>query len=273
MPDGPGRAALVTGGSAGIGLAVAGVLVDTRHAVTIVGRDGDRLAAAVEELRGRGGNVTGMAADAADPDSVARVVSDHVAAFGRLDVVVANAGFGVVGPVQTLTVDDYRRQFETNVFGVIRTAHATLADLRKTSGRFVVIGSVSSHVSVAGSSAYSMSKFAVRAFAASLGHEMVPHGVTVTLISPGFVDSEIRRVDNRGVLREGGADSVPRWLIVPTPVAARQIVRAIARRRREAVITGHGRITVFMQRHAPWLIDWIVSRFGVKSRAQPPPAT
>jgi short-subunit dehydrogenase len=118
-----------------------------------------------------------------------------------------------------------------------------------------------------------MSKFAVRAFAASLGHELVPHGVTVTLISPGFVDSEIRRVDNRGVLREGGADSVPRWLVVPTTVAARQIVHAIARRRREAVITGHGRITVFMQRHAPWLVDWIVSRFGVKSRAQPPSAT
>ena len=193
--------------------------------------------------------------------------------FGRLDVVVANAGFGVVGPVQALTLDDYRRQLETNVFGVVRTAHATIAELKKTRGRFVIIGSVSGHVGVPGSSAYSMSKFAVRGFAASLGHELAPHGVSVTLISPGFVDSEIRRVDNRGVLSEAAADPVPRWLRVTTPVAARDIVRAIARRRREAVITGHGRITVFMQRHVPALVDWIVRRFGVRTRAEPPPAT
>ena len=226
-----------------------------------------------QELTAGGRRALALPCDVTVDGDLEGAVAAAREAFGRLDVVVANAGFGVVGPIQALTVDDYRRQFETNVFGVVRTAHATLAELKKTRGRFVVIGSVSGHVSVPGSSAYSMSKFAVRAFAASLGHELAPHGVTVTLISPGFVDSEIRRVDNHGVLSEAGADPVPRWLIVPTPVAARHIVRAIARRRREAVITGHGRITVFIQRHAPWLVDWIVRRFGVKSRAEPPAAT
>lgn len=240
--------------------------------MVLAARRVDRLRALSDELTASGRRALAVPCDVTVEGDLGRAVAAARDAFGRLDVVVANAGFGVVGPVQALTVDDYRRQFETNVFGVIRTAHATVADLMKTRGRFVVIGSVSGHISVAGSSAYSMSKFAVRAFAASLGHELAPHRVTVTLISPGFVDSEIRRVDNRGVLRDGGADSVPRWLIVPTPVAARRIVRAIARRRREAVITGHGRTTVFMQRHAPWLVHWIVSRFGVKSRAQPPPA-
>jgi hypothetical protein len=83
----------------------------------------------------------------------------------------------------------------------------------------------------------------------------------------------MRRVDNRGVLSKAGTDPVPRWLIMPAPVAARRIMRAIARRRREAVITAHGRLTVFVQRHAPWLVDWIVRRFGVKSRTEPPAAT
>ena len=70
---------------------------------------------------------------------------------------VANAGFGVVGEVTRLTLDDYRRQFETNVFGVLRTVYATLDDLRRTRGRLVIIGSVSGHLSTPGASAYGMS--------------------------------------------------------------------------------------------------------------------
>jgi NAD(P)-dependent dehydrogenase (short-subunit alcohol dehydrogenase family) len=239
----------------------------------LTARRADRLHALAQELTAGGGRALALACDVTVDGDLERAVVAAREAFGRLDVVVANAGFGVVGPVQALTLDDYRRQLETNVFGVVRTAHATIAELKKTRGRFVIIGSVSGHVGVPGSSAYSMSKFAVRGFAASLGHELASHGVAVTLISPGFVDSEIRRVDNRGVLREASADPVPRWLRVTTPVAARAIVRAIARRRREAVITGHGRITVFMQRHVPALVDWIVRRFGVRSRVEPPPAT
>ncbi len=239
----------------------------------LTARRADRLHALAQELTAGGGRALALACDVTVDGDLERAVAAAREAFGRLDVVVANAGFGVVGPVQALTLDDYRRQLETNVFGVVRTAHATIAELKKTRGRFVIIGSVSGHVGVPGSSAYSMSKFAVRGFAASLGHELAPHGVAVTLISPGFVDSEIRRVDNRGVLSETSADPVPRWLRVTTPVAARDIVRAIARRRREVVITGHGRITVFMQRHVPALVDWIVRRFGVRSRVEPPPAT
>src|SRR5206468_10243040 len=110
-------------------------------------------------------------------------------ALGKLDVVVANAGFGVTGKLETLTLDDYRRQLETNVFGVLRTIYATLEDLKKSHGRLVVIGSVSGHVAVAGSSAYSMSKFAVRGLAASLGHELAEHGASLTLVSSGVVVS------------------------------------------------------------------------------------
>lgn len=198
-----------------------------------------------------------------------RVTAEARAAFGRIDVVVANAGFGVVGPVERLGLDDYRRQFETNVFGVLRTAHATLADLKTSRGRFVVIGSVSGHIATPGSSPYAMSKFAVRALAEALGHELAPAGVAVTLVSPGFVESEIRRVDNDGVFRADSPEPIPAWLVVPVERAARTIVRAVARRRREIVVTGHGKVAVWLQRHVPWLVAGGIRAFGVRSRSEP----
>jgi short-subunit dehydrogenase len=190
-------------------------------------------------------------------------------AFGRLDVVVANAGFGVVGPLERLALEDYRRQFETNVFGVLRTVYATLDDLRASRGRLAIVGSVAGHVATPGSSPYAMSKFAVRALAEALGHELAPAGVSVTLVSPGFVESEIRRVDNHGVVREDSPESVPAWLLVSAPRAARVIVRAVARRRREVVVTGHGKVAVFFQRHLPWLVAAGIRTFGVRSRPEP----
>ncbi|HZW75123.1 MAG TPA: hypothetical protein VFF43_16375, partial [Caldimonas sp.] len=81
--------------------------------------------------------------------------------------------------------------------------------------------------------------------------------------------SEIRRVDNQGVLRADTRDIVPKFLIVPTDRAARHIVRAIARRRREVVVTGHGKVFVFLHRHAPWLTSIVIRTFGVRSRGEP----
>jgi short-subunit dehydrogenase len=190
-------------------------------------------------------------------------------AFGRIDVVVANAGFGVVGPVERLTLADYRRQFETNVFGVLRTIYATLDDLQRTRGHLAIIGSVSGHLATPGGSPYAMSKFAVRALADALRNELRRSRVAVTLLSPGFVESEIRLVDNQGALRTGGRDIVPPWLCMSAELAARKIVTAIARRRREVVITGHGKALVFVQRHLPGVMSALVGLSGYTDRADP----
>jgi short-subunit dehydrogenase len=188
--------------------------------------------------------------------------------FGRIDVVIANAGFGVAGNVEKLKIDDYRRQFETNVFGLLRTVYATLDDLKKSHGNLILLGSVAGHIPLPGNSAYSMSKFAVRAFAGSLVDELRPMGITVTLVSPGFVDSEIRKVDNQGALHSETRDPIPAWIRVTTPKAAREILNAAARGKSERVITGHGKAIVMLNRFAPWLIQ-LVKRSGLRARAEP----
>src|SRR5262249_22823268 len=104
-----------------------------------------------------------------------------------------------------------------------------------------------------GGRAWAVSRGAGAALAASLRGELLADGVGVVLVSPGFVESEIRRVDNRGVHHPDADDPVPRWLVVPVARAAQVIVRAIARRRREGIVTGHGQV-------AFWLSPWIAER-------------
>jgi len=265
-----GNAVFITGASSGIGAALAREFADEGADVALAARRVDRLEALASQIGKTGRRAVVIACDVTRDGDLERAAGQARAALGKLDVVVANAGFGVTGKLETLSLDDYRRQLETNVFGVLRTIYATLDDLKKTRGRLVLIGSVSGHVAVPGSSAYSMSKFAVRGLADSLGHELASYGVAVTLISPGFVESEIGQVDNRGVWRpQAPRRPLPASVVMATPTAARRIVRAVARRRREVVITGFGKAAVVLQRHAPWLLAAIIRRFGIKGRREP----
>lgn len=261
-----GKVALITGASAGIGAALAREMARDGADLVLTARREDRLRDLAREIEAIGRHALVVGCDVTRDGDLERAVAAAVERYGRLDIAIANAGFGVAGPVEQLTLDDFRRQLETNVFGVLRTLYASLPELRKTRGQFVVVGSVAGHVPTAGTSAYSMSKFAVRGLAESIHDELAAGGVSVTLVSPGFVDSDIRRVDNHGNVHEQAPDPVPAWLRVPTDRAARTIVRAIGRRRREVVVTGHGKALVLLYRHVPWLLRFALARFGTPKR-------
>ena len=264
-----GKVVFITGASAGIGAALALEFARQGADVALAARRRDRLEALAEDVRRLGRRAVATSCDVRMDGDLERAVGEAVAALGRIDVVVANAGFGVAGELRRLALPDYRRQFETNVFGVLRTVYASLIELEKTRGTLVIIGSVAGHVAAPGSTPYAMSKFAVRALSEGLGHELASRGVAVVLVSPGFVESELRQVDNEGRFRSEARDRVPGWLVMPSASAARKIVRAVARRRREVVITGHGKIFVFTQRHAPWLVARLIRILGIRGRAEP----
>jgi short-subunit dehydrogenase len=260
--------ALITGASSGIGAALARELAREGARLVLMARRRERLEALQTELATAGADAVVHVGDVTQRADLDAVVALAVERYGRLDMIVANAGFGVVGRVEKLEVDDYRRQFETNVFAVLETIKACLPELRKSHGRLVLLGSVAGYISTANASPYAMSKFAIRALALALEHEVAPYGVSVTLISPGFVVSEIRQVDNRGAHHATAKDPLPAWLPMPTELAAKKIVSAAHRRKREAVITFHGKILVWLQRFAPWILRFAMRR-GARGRSEP----
>lgn len=265
-----GKVAFITGASSGIGAALARELARQGADLALVARRRDRLDALAREIEAMGRRAFATPGDVTRDGDLEAAAAATVKALGRIDVAIANAGFGVVGPVEQLALADFRRQFETNVFGVLRTVHATLPELKRARGRLAIVGSVSGWLSAPGAAPYSMSKYAVRALAEALVHELRPAGVSVTHVSPGFVESEIRNVDNEGRLQTGGSPGgPPAWLVMPADVAARKIANAIARRRSEVVVTGHGKLAVWLERHVPWLVSFAFSKSGRRARTEP----
>lgn len=264
MPTSPQKNSViwVTGASSGIGQAVARRWIELGGRVVLSARRTDRLEKLAAELGGPERAIA-IACDVTQEASCIETAQAGARHFGGLEFVFANAGFGVSGEFELLTDEDYARQFETNIFGVLRTTRAAFPHLKKTRGTLAITGSVLSHLSLPGGSPYAMSKFAVRAFAEALRAEWARHGIGVTLISPGFVASEIRQVDNSGQHHPENADPVPEWLMVPAATAAQEIISGILKRKPEAVITGHGRWLVFINRIFPgWVRTFLVPRFA-----------
>lgn len=257
-----GKVAFITGASSGIGAAMAREFARRGADVVLLARRWERLEALALEVRARGNRALTLKCDVTVDGDLQAAVAQTLEELGRIDWVVANAGFGVAGAVHKLGLDDFRRQFETNIYGVLRTVQATREALIASRGSLAIMGSVMSYLSLPVSAPYAMSKHAVRALASSLRAEMAKYGVGVTLLAPGFVRSEIRHVDNEGKHKESTSDPIPQWLVMDTDKAAAKLVRGTIRRKREVVITFHGKVLVFLERHAPWTMSLLTKAIG-----------
>jgi NAD(P)-dependent dehydrogenase (short-subunit alcohol dehydrogenase family) len=203
-----GKVALVTGGSRGIGLAIAGTLRAHGAAVAIAGRSGTDL----ERARGRiGGETLAVEADVRDAAAVARGVQSVVDRFGGLDVLINNAGVGLFAHAAELSVADWQAVLDTNLTGVFYCCHAAIPHLRRRGGGWVVnISSLAGKNPFAGGTAYCASKAGLNAFTEALMQEVRYDGIRVSCVMPGSVATGF---GGRGA--PGKAD----WKIQPEDVA------------------------------------------------------
>jgi NAD(P)-dependent dehydrogenase (short-subunit alcohol dehydrogenase family) len=257
----------ITGAGSGIGRALALEFARRGADVALSGRRRDRLVEVGDEVRALGRRALEVPLDVSGDGACETAVHEITRHFGRLDVAIANAGFSVNGPFEKLTLDDWRRQLDVNVIGAVATVKSALPALREAKGRIVLVASVMGMLSLPGQTAYSASKFAIRAIGLGLSQELHGSGVSCTTIHPGFVESEIAQVDNRGTFNENRQDKRPQKLMWSADKAARVMVDAIYARRREYTFTMHGKAAGFLGRHMPGLVHFAATRSPIGKRA------
>ena len=255
----------ITGASSGIGRALALEFAREGAIVAVSARRRERLDELVGEIEADGGKALAVPCDVTCDEEVAATVQTVVSALGKLDVAVANAGFGLAGSMASLEIDDWRRQFDTNVFGLLATVKQALPHLEATSGRLALVGSVAAWVPFARAGPYSASKAAVRAIGETLSIELEGSPVSCTTVHPGFVSSEIAQIDRQGQRHPERKDRRPAGLLWSAGDAARVILRAVHRRKREFIFTGHGRAAVWAARHFPGMTHMAIARSGKSS--------
>jgi NAD(P)-dependent dehydrogenase (short-subunit alcohol dehydrogenase family) len=183
----PKRVWMITGASRGIGARIAQAALAHGDAVVATARD----AASIAKRFGANDNLFPVALDVTDEAQAARAVEAAIARFGRIDVLVNNAGFGLLGAVEEATADEVRKLYDTNVFGLLNVTRAVLPSMRtRHQGHVINISSVGGVRSGPGFGVYCSTKFAVEGLTEALHGELAPLGIHVTVVEPGYFRTE-----------------------------------------------------------------------------------
>ena len=211
------RAALVTGGSSGIGLAIARLLRDEGYDLTLVSRTPEKIEAAAAEL-----GAVAVVANVANPDDCARAVAQHQERFGRLDVLVNSAGVGIGGLVEDLDLKKLDLQLDINLRGLFLVTQAAIPLLRETRGWIINLASIAGTLPTPGLATYGATKAAVIALTRSLNAELDAAGVRAIAICPGFVDTPMAQwsgLEQEEMIRPEDCAEVVRMCLRLSPTA------------------------------------------------------
>ena len=201
MAELSGKAVAITGASSGIGEATALTLAKAGASVALGARRKDRIDELAARIEAEGGTAVALEVDVSDEAAARGFVEAAHERFGRLDTLVNNAGVMLLGPVDQAETEDWRTMVNVNLLGLMYCTHAALPImLGQESGDIVNISSVAGRFARAGNAVYAATKFGVGAFSEGLRNEITERGVRVTLIEPGFVDTELQSHNTGEVL-------------------------------------------------------------------------
>jgi NADP-dependent 3-hydroxy acid dehydrogenase YdfG len=222
-----GKVIVITGASSGMGAAAARYLADKGASVVLGARRSDRIEALADEIVKGGGKAVAVETDVTSRDDVAKLVDTAVGNFGRIDVLINNAGLMPLSPLDRLKVDEWDRMIDVNIKGVLYGIAAALPHMTaQKSGHIINVSSVAGHKLFAGSAVYSATKFAVRALSDGLREEMAPHNIRTTIISPGAVRTELLDHISEKDVQQANQDYVGQ-VGVPAETFARLVAFAI----------------------------------------------
>src|SRR5262249_22111768 len=246
------RVVLVTGASSGLGEAIARSCAREGARLALAARREERLRQLAEELAAAGAEALVLPTDMRDSEAVKAMGTAARERFGRVDVLVANAGLGYAVPAEETSEEQLREQVEVNLLGVIRSAQAVLPGMLSAGrGHIITMASVAASITMPGAAVYGATKAGGVAFCGGLGREVGPRSIAVTAILPGFIATP---------MTEGMTFPMP-----PASVIGEAVVRLILRPQREVVIPAWYRPLIALNRMAPGLIDAVARVYYSRS--------
>ena len=268
------KVVIVTGGSRGLGLVIARQLALRGARLMITARDREDLRRAESDLRTRGADVLAVACDSTSRDDVENAVAQAIGHWGRVDVLINNAGIIQVGPAEVMTERDYEQAMQTHFWGPLYAVEAVLPHMQaRGTGRIVNISSIGGRVSVPHLLPYCASKFALTGYSEGLHAELAKDGITVTTVTPGLM----RTGSPRNALFKSQhraeytmfaiSDSLP-LLTTDAETAARKIINACARGDADLVLTVPAKLAVALHGLFPGLTAEVM---GCVNRVLPGP--
>jgi short-subunit dehydrogenase len=262
-----GKAIVVTGASSGIGKALCLALASQRPRLVLAARDEGALQAVAAACAEKGAETLVVPADVTSPEACQALVARTVERWGALDVLVNNAGIGMIARFDELEdLSVYERIMRVNYLGCVYLTHAALPHLKKSRGQIVVVASVAGLTGVPTRTGYSASKHAVVGFFDSLRIELADAGVAVTVVAPDFVISDIH---NRAIGPDGrplGKSPLQESKIMTAEECAALTVAAMEKRQRLLITSFRGRVGRFVRLLAPGLIDAVARRAVARGR-------
>jgi NADP-dependent 3-hydroxy acid dehydrogenase YdfG len=208
VEDLAGKTAIVTGASSGIGAATARAFAARGARVAVSARREERLREVAAEIEDAGGEAIVVTADVTDDAQVAALVEETVDAFGRLDIVVANAGLAREGAVKEMDTATYRQVMDVNVDGAFFTARESIPHLRETSGALIFLSSFAGQYPRPGNPLYAATKWWIQGFARSLAGSVGEDGIAVSTINPTEVRTEFGSEDDEAMAEAYGSGEV-----------------------------------------------------------------
>lgn len=263
------KVVLVTGGTSGIGKALAFAFGGAGAKVAFSGRNADNLQHTAAELKAAGIDHLAIQADVSVEADSARMVAETVDRYGRLDVLINNAGISMRALFADTELDVLRQVMDINFWGTVYSTKFALPHIQASKGAIVGISSIAGYRGLPARTGYSASKFAMHGFLETLRTELLHSGVHVLIACPGFTASNIRNTALAADGQQQGETPRDEQKMMPAEEVADRILHATIKRRRDLVMTTQGKLAVWVNKLFPSLADRLVYNVMAKEKDSP----
>ena len=252
------KVVLITGASSGIGLALAQVFGREGAKLVITGRQTDKLEEACQLLQQEGIQALALQADAALEADNERMVAECIRHWGRLDILICNAGISMRALFEDLKLEVFKQVMDINFYGTVYAVKYALPHILAQKGAIIGISSINGRRGTPARTAYTASKYATEGFFESLRTEVMKRGVQVLVVCPGFTASNIRNTALTADGRQQGKSPREEGKMMSAEEVAEETLKALQKGKRDLVLTTEGKLAVFLNKWIPGIMDKLV---------------